>query len=141
MTKEEEFKMDNGIYGTYEIDKEGLCNVEGTVDLSKRDLKEIPIRFGVVQGSFWCYDNQLTSLKNAPIKVTGCFDCCNNKLTSLEFAPKEIGRSFWIHSNNLTTLRYAPKYVGGELTCNDNAVRFTKEAVKSVCKVGYGIYV
>ena len=48
---------------------------------------------------FYCYSNQLTSLKGAPKEVGGFFDCSDNNLTSLEGAPHKIGECF-ICSNN-----------------------------------------
>ena len=156
------FKKDNGIEGNYTIDKNGLCNVDGNVDLSKRGLKEIPIPFGTVSGSFWCENNQLITLVGAPTKVGGSFDCrnnqlktlkfapktvsgtflCdNNKLTSLEGAPTKVGGSFWCNANQLTSLKGAPKTVGGDFWCSNNSIQFTVANVRKVSKVKGKIYV
>jgi Leucine-rich repeat (LRR) protein len=82
------------------------------VDLSYKELDEIPIQFGIVE-EFHCSDNVLTSLKGAP-KECRYFDCSFNKLVSLEFAPKEFiskkDRAFFLCMNNvLTSLKGAPK--------------------------------
>ena len=55
-------------------------NVLKSVDLSHKNLTEIPIKFNIVQGSFYCQFNKLTSLKNSP-KIVQCVNnvqCINN---------------------------------------------------------------
>ena len=44
--------------------------------------------------SFYCENNQLTSLVGAPQKV-GSFSCGNNLLTSLEGAPRKVRFKGW----------------------------------------------
>jgi len=153
---EEQFKTKNGIYGTYSIDENGLCNVEGDVDLNGQDLTEIPIPFGAITGSFLCGYNHLKSLKNAPKHVGddfycnnnflttleyaptivgGNFRCHNNHLTTLEFAPEYVGDDFWCAKNKLNSLEYAPNYVGGYFYCENNSMKFTEQEVRKVCKV------
>ncbi len=138
---EEEFKKEYSIDGTYTIDEEGLCNVDGNVGLCYRNLKEIPIPFGYVSGEFRCDYNHLTSLKNAPTKVGGTFYCDSNKLTSLKHAPKIVGGSFFCNDNKLTTLEFAPKTVGGDFWGTKYLMRFTEQEVEAVCNVGGNIYV
>jgi hypothetical protein len=53
-------------------------NVKGDVDISDKDLTKIPYKFGTVIGSFKCFNNNLTSLEGAPLKVGGDFYCANN---------------------------------------------------------------
>ncbi len=140
-TEEEQFKMDNGIYGTYTIDKEGLCNVDGDVNLRYWGLREIGIPFGAVSGDFLYDYNLLKSLKNAPYYVGGFFSCHYNYLTTLEFAPKTVGKNFDCSSNKLTILEGLPKTVGGWFFCYGNQVRFIEEEVQAVCLVGGKLYV
>ena len=54
----------------------------------------------VIKGDFYCYGNQLTSLKGCPEKVSGEFNCSYNQLTSLEGCPKKIGRDFYCSNNS-----------------------------------------
>ncbi len=115
------------------------------VDLSKRDLTELPdfskvvikgdFYCGVnqleslegapreVTGVFYCYGNQLTTLEGAPSIVGGDFDCHNNQLTSLKGAPSEVGEDFDCYGNQLTTLRGAPSIVGRDFCCFDNPLK------------------
>jgi len=117
--------------------------IKSSVYLRNLYLKKIPDIFqGVeVRGDFWCYCNQLTSLKGAPEHVGGDFYCFNNQLTSLKYAPKHIGGGFYCRNNHLSSLEGAPKYVGGSFYCYNNAVKFTEEQVRAVCQVKGKVYV
>ena len=94
-----------------------------------------------VGGNFVCSHNKLTSLINAPKSVGGTFRCAYNKLTSLTGAPKTVGGTFRCAYNNLTSLDGAPKTVGGDFHCYGNTVKFTEEQVRAVCDVKKKVYV
>jgi hypothetical protein len=108
------------IKGTYTINPDGSYDVEGDVDLSDRDLTELPIKFNKVSGYFYCYNNKLTSLKGCPKIVGGDFNCYNNQLTSLIGSPEKVGSYFDCHDNKLTSLKGCPKEVGGKFDCSFN---------------------
>ena len=74
----------------------------------------------IVQGSFDCDYNELTSLEYGPNEVHGNFSCYGNKLTSLEHAPKEIHGNFFCDSNQLTSLEHCPNKVRGYFYCSNN---------------------
>ena len=81
----------------YTINPQGEIDVNGSVELPKKDFKELPYKFGRVRGYFNIGDcKNLTSLKNCPYFVGDSFACdfCS-KLNSLEGCPKEVGGSFW----------------------------------------------
>ena len=94
-----------------------------------------------VDGDFFCGINNLTSLEGASTNVGGGFYCENNKLTSLEGAPTNVGRNFACNYNDLTSLAGAPKTVGGFFDCRFNPVRFTEKQVRAVCDVKGTVYV
>ena len=142
----------------YTINDDLTIDVDGSVNLFRRDLIELPdyIQFGVVRGNFHCGSNKLTSLRGVPREVGGSFNCGINKLTSLEGAPEKVGNVFNCTYNNITSLKGAPKEVGGdfycsvnELTsligapkevrgsfyCSHNKVSFTENDVRRVCEV------
>ena len=144
----------------YTLNDRGEIDVDGDVKLCYRNITEIPpfIRFGVVKGDFYCYnnnltslegapkkvggvfachDNELTSLKGSPREVKGDFTCYYNQLTSLEGAPEVVGGSFYCYSSNLTSPEGAPKEVGRDFDCNDNDLTTLKGAPK---EVGGGFY-
>ena len=64
------------------INPDGSIDYSGDVDLSEKNLKEIPFKFNKVSGDFDCENNSLTSLKGSPQEVGGSFGCSSNQLTS-----------------------------------------------------------
>ena len=102
---------------------DGVVDVDGNVDLSRRDLTELPLNFGRVTGVFDCSYNKLTTLKGSPKYVGKNFYCINNELTSLEFGPIEVGADFYCSDNKLTSLEFSPKIVGGWFVCYKTKIR------------------
>ena len=105
----------------YTINSKGEINVNGFVDLSGRTFKELPYKFGRVDGYFNIGEcNNLTSLKNCPDEVGKHFSCglCP-QLDSLEGCPKKVSLNFY---------------------CYNCKRKFTEEEVKSLCKVKKNIY-
>jgi hypothetical protein len=102
--------------------KDGIVNVNGHVDISKKISIEIPIQFGIVTGYFECDSNKLTSLKGCPKSVGESFNCMYNELTSLKYGPISVGGLYYCGYNNLVSLKYGPKSLGGFLGCFDNPV-------------------
>jgi hypothetical protein len=92
----------------YRINDDMSVNVDGVVDLSKKNLTSIPIQFNRVNGTFSCYDNNLTSLDGCPMIVNGDFSCSWNSLTSLEGSPTQVDGDFLCIANNKT---FSVKYV------------------------------
>jgi hypothetical protein len=103
----------------YTINPDGTVDVDGNVNLNKKDLKELPLKFGTVRGYFDCGYNQLTTIEGSPKVVGGYFYCSYNQLTTLEGAPKVVGGWFNCSYNQLTTLEGAPKVVGN-FDCRNN---------------------
>ena len=97
---------------------------KGDLDLDLSDLKltKLPeiLKDITVDGNFFCFNNNLTSLINAPSSVGDDFDCSYNDLTSLAGAPKTVG---------------------GFFDCTDNPVKFTEKQVRAVCDVKGKVYV
>ena len=85
----------------YKINPDNSIDVDGNVDLDRKCLTELPIRFNKVTGHFDCSRNDLTTLKGCPIWVGGFFDCKANKLTSLEHSPDYVHGWFDCSSNKL----------------------------------------
>jgi hypothetical protein len=126
----EDWCMKLHLYG-YTINEDNTVDI-GTVDISSKDLDEIPIRFGIVDESFECHDNNLTTMKNCPIKVGWHFNCEHNKLISLQGVPKEIVGWFSCTSNNLTSLKGGPSKVEGDFSCNGNFLTSLKDSPKEI---------
>ena len=104
----------------YIINSDGYIDVDWDVDLSRKNLTKLPLKFNKVSGSFYCFSNQLTTLEGSPKEVGGSFYCFSNQLTTLEGCPKEIGGSFDCNNNKLTTLEVGPIKVGGYFICHKN---------------------
>lgn len=101
--------------------KDGIVvDVIGHVDLSNRELVDIPVQFGNVSGYFNCRGNALTSLRGVPHSVGESFICSNNKITSLEFAPQTVGDHFDCRRNELQYLIGAPPWVQKSFYCSNN---------------------
>jgi hypothetical protein len=116
----------------YTISSDGTVDVDGDVNLYRKDLKELPLKFGKVSGYFHCGYNQLRTLEGAPKEVGGGFYCNHNQLTTLEGAPKEVGGGFYCYDNQLTTLEGAPTEVGGVFDCEYNQLTTLEGAPKVV---------
>jgi hypothetical protein len=46
----------------YTLNGDGSIDVDGDVDLAYKSLSELPLKFGIVSGGFYCHNNKLTSL-------------------------------------------------------------------------------
>jgi len=64
----------------YTINDDLSIDVNGVVNLYKRSLMKLPLKFRNVSGDFYCDSNQLVSLEGAPQSVGGDFDCANNPI-------------------------------------------------------------
>lgn len=106
----------------YTINTIDEIDVDGDVNLTYKGIKKLPsyIQFGKVNGYFTCSLNKLISLKGVAKEVGGIFNCSYNKLTLLEGAPKIVIWSF---------------------ACEGNTIKFTKDDVNKICKVGINIFV
>ena len=104
----------------YIINKDLTVNVNGDVDLSYKYLKKIPIQFNIINGNFYCNNNELTSLKGCPHEVKKRFTCNNNKLVNLIYAPKKITESFDCSVNQITSLEGCPEVITGDFSCYHN---------------------
>ena len=100
---------------------DGTWDCEGSVDLQGLNLKVLFVKFGVVKGNFYCFDNSLQTLEGSPKEVGGGFYCYNNKLQTLKGSPKEVDGNFYCNHNKLQTLEGIGK-VKGEINVHGNPV-------------------
>jgi len=86
---------------------------KGNLNLQDLNLTVLPeiLKDITVDGSFYCGNNNLTSLENCPKTVSGVFGCSSNFLKSLEGAPKFVGENFM---------------------CRFNSVKFTEKDIRAV---------
>ena len=109
------YKIEN-----YTINPDGSVDVNDDVNLFNKKLDCLPLKFGRVNGNFYCSHNKLTTLEGCPVEVGETFDCSYNLLASLEGCPKIIGRSFYCDHNQLRSLKGGPKEVGVNFDCSYN---------------------
>ncbi len=101
----------------------GFVDVDGDVDLYKKQLTELPLNFGEIRGDFECGDNKLTTLKGCPVRVNGDFSCSFNKLTKLDYLPEFIGGDFYCYTNKLKTFTNLEKcWLVGKIICWNNPI-------------------
>ncbi|MCK9477050.1 MAG: hypothetical protein M0R46_14080 [Candidatus Muirbacterium halophilum] len=116
----------------YTINDDGSIDVDGDVNLKRKYLRVLPLKFRKVSGDFECSSNQLISLEGTPKSVGGNFYCSSNQLTTLEGAPQRVGGVFSCSSNQLTSLEGAPQSVGGEFSCSSNQLTSLEGGPKRV---------
>lgn len=82
-----------------------VVDVNQSVDLRYKNLSELPVQFGSIQGFFDISGNALTSLKGSPYLVTDSFIAMNNQLQDLEFGPQRVHKTYNVSDNKLTALK------------------------------------
>jgi hypothetical protein len=96
------------------INADGSVHVKGDVNLSNKDLTELPIEFDVVDGNFNISGNKITSLDGCPKYVGGDFNCGDNSnLRTLTGGPEEVKGDFNCSFTGIDTLVGGPEEVGG----------------------------
>ena len=104
----------------YVINEDLTVDVNDSVNLIGKGLSQIPIQFGIIDGSFNCSWNKLTNLEGCPKVVNGNFNCSDNQLTDLENCPSKISRNFYCNNNNLTSLEGCLEVINGSFFCREN---------------------
>jgi len=106
----------------YDIQPDGIVNVNGNVLIDGRELEELPIRFGTVTGFFDCQNNKLTTLEGCPHTVGAQFTCAHNQLLTLKGGPKYVKGYYECSDNKLTTLKDGPEKLGNMFVCEGNNI-------------------
>jgi hypothetical protein len=101
-------------YGIYEyiIGDDGILNVNQSVFIYNLNLTKLPIQFGIVGGCFDCSFNKLTSLIGSPKIIDGYFYCYDNELATLKYGPEMVGDSYDCQRNRIMSLIGFPKSIG-----------------------------
>ncbi len=113
----------------YEILDDMQVDVDGDVNLSDKGIKNMPIKFREVKGSFNISVNRLETLENMPIRVGGDFDVSTNLLKSLIGCPNDIGGDLDATKNNIKDTNGIGD-VSGKILLDSN-VKSIKESVDS----------
>lgn len=125
----------------YDSDYGYVVDVNGNVELGHQKLKQIKVKFNIIQGdmdlsfnsltnllgcprqvgSFNINENNLKSLNHGPRLVYGHYVCENNQLHSLEGAPRAV-KTFMCSNNKLKNLKGAPDVINGYLLAENNLI-------------------
>ena len=105
----------------YTINSQGEIDVNGDVHLIRKNIKELPYKFGTINGYFSLTGcKNLVSLKNCPDCVGDYFGCSGcMKLDSLEGCPKKVDGNFY---------------------CMNCKKEFAEEEVRTLCKINECVY-
>jgi hypothetical protein len=148
----------------YTKNQDGSINVDGNVNINDMALTKIPIKFNIVNGSFNCSGNELTTLENSPREIKFDFNCFANNLKSLNYGPIKVGSNYNCSKNLLSNLKGCVENVPNNFACNNNVIEtfegdlkfvganfwaidqknkkeFREKDVKRFCKVKGDIYV
>lgn len=92
----------------YTVNKDGSISVHDNVDLSNRQLTEIPFNFHHVQGKFDVSDNLLTSLKNCPTHCNDLNICGNYLLKTIDNFRLKVQDTFSANNTKISSLDNLP---------------------------------
>ncbi len=142
LTGKQKLFLDSCVKGSYRQNSDGEIDVTGDVELQYTGIKELPVKFGKIEGKFYFFSSKIETLKNFPRHVTESFSghrsinlksliggpekvdgdylmyMCN--LKSLEGAPKKIGSNCEIFQNKLTSFKGGPEWVNGCFIASNN---------------------
>jgi hypothetical protein len=97
------------LYKKWVLSPEGKVDVNGYVSMGGMNLTEIPVKFGRVDGHFYCIGNNLTTLKNCPDYIGGTwFRFDNNPLSNYFRNIKEEDFPHWDNLDWYGVLREYP---------------------------------
>lgn len=103
----------------YSVTSDKKVNVNADVDIEGRFLNEIPLNFGIVNGTFDCSANDIKSLVGSPKVVRDTFYCHLNELETLEGGPEKVGKLFCTN-NKLKSLKGCP--ITNYIDCTSNQI-------------------
>lgn len=124
----------------YSLREDLTIDVSENVNLSNKELKALPYKFGIVQGHFICSKNELLSLNNAPDKVTKIFDCSKNKLTSLNNAPKQVG-DIYCDNNKITNFQDCEITFESHFFARDNPLNIENLGIDKISGSIMGLFI
>lgn len=107
--------LSSNLIKNYTINNDLSVDVSGDVFISELKLKEIPINFNKVSGSFDCSYNFLTTLKGCPESVGGDFNCHRNDINEIDYYPNTIGGDVNLLLNKIKEFNYPFNKVNGTI--------------------------
>lgn len=125
--------LENNNIVNYIIHDDFSISVNESVFLRDKNLKQIPLQFNVIHGSFDCSNNQLTSLFGSPKIINGDCNFSRNKLKDLEYCPNIVRGNFLATYNNIHSLKFFPNSIGKGIYLQNNNLIFLENLPQKVC--------
>ena len=111
-----------GIGDFYRVNQDGSIDVDKDVNLSHRNLYQLPLKFNKINGHFSCEDNKLSNLNGCPREIKKYFNCGHNDLTTLVGGPNKVGGGYYCEYNHLKDVHGFPEYFYGTVGIESNPV-------------------
>jgi len=109
--------------GKWTLNENGEVDVDGGVTIFENGLTDLPVKFGKVKETFFCYNVGITTMEKYPTSVGGSLMCYTRNLTDYFKNIKEEDFPHWDKMNWLGLLdeypflinigkKYAPYMMG-----------------------------
>lgn len=108
-----------------------IVNTYSTVDLSQKYLENISIKFGKVEGNFYCSYNELKTFQGFPDEISGSLHVDHNKIAQIDYLPR-VGESINLSFNRIKKLNNIPCIVNGNFYINNNKISNLSGCPKTV---------
>ena len=110
---------------------DGSWYIKGSLCLNVMSLTTLKgLNVSIVEDTFNCNDNLLTTLEGGP-DIVRYYDCSVNELIDLKGAPEEVSQ-FRCNNNYLTNLKGAPKKVFNSFQCDHNELTSLEGAPEEI---------
>lgn len=130
--------LDNFNIKNYTINSDETIDVDGSVNLSFKNIHKLEIQFNKVMGNFSISGNPLTTMKGFPKYIEGILNCNLTCLETLEYFPEYVGDYSFL---NYLDLKSLDGYTGSfnKLVCDNKEKLVRKYKLNNALKL-YGIY-
>lgn len=118
----------------YTINSDETIDVDGSVNLSFKNIHRLEIQFNKVSGNFSISGNPLTTMKGFPKYIEGTLNCNLTGLETLEYFPEYVGGYSRLNYLDLKSLH---GYTGSfdKLICDDKTKLVRKFKLNNALKL------
>ena len=118
----------------YTINSDESVDVDGSVDLSFKNIHRLEVQFNKVIGNFSISGNPLTTMKGLPKYIEGTLHCNMTSLKTLEYFPEYVGDFSFL---TLCDLESLDGYTGSfdKLVCDDKTKLVRKYKLNNALKL------
>lgn len=118
----------------YTINSDETVDVDGSVNLSFKNIHRLEIQFNKVMGNFSISGNPITTMKGFPKYIEGTLNCNLTNLETLEYFPEYVGGYSFL---NYLDLKSLDGYTGSfdKLTCDNKSKLVRKLKLNNALKL------